>query len=62
MPLNGRIAVNLLHLTTACFSLNVINIFDIKSASTVSISQPSSVHAACPLAQRHWLMTFSVGM
>ncbi|WP_334181443.1 TonB-dependent receptor [Novosphingobium sp.] len=63
---NGRIAVDLpadlLHLQKASLALNVTNIFDIKGASTISTSQPSSVYAVYPIAPRQWFLTLSVGM
>jgi hypothetical protein len=63
---NGRIAVNLpadlVHLQKASLALNVTNIFDIKGASTISVSQPTSVYAVYPLAPRQWFLTFSVGI
>ncbi|WP_260928061.1 TonB-dependent receptor [Novosphingobium sp. 9] len=63
---NGRVAVDLpaslVHLQKASLALNVTNIFDVKGASTISISQPSSVYAVYPIAPRQWFLTLSVGL
>jgi iron complex outermembrane recepter protein len=63
---NGRLAVDLpadlLHLHKASIALNVSNIFNVHGASSISISQPSSVYAVYPIAPREWFLTFSVGL
>jgi outer membrane receptor for ferrienterochelin and colicin len=63
---NLRLAVNLpadlVHLRKASIALNVTNLFDVRGASSVSISQPASVYAVYPIAPRQWFLTFAVGM
>ncbi|WP_214201664.1 TonB-dependent receptor [Novosphingobium profundi] len=60
---SGRLAFEMPTLDSlakkATLSLNVTNIFDEKGASTISVSQPSSVYAVYPLAPRQWFLTFS---
>jgi iron complex outermembrane recepter protein len=63
---NGRLAVDLpadlTHLHKASIALNVTNMFNVHGASTIAVSQPSSVYAVYPIAPREWFLTFSVGM